>query len=68
MADSYFEYTLSKCRSSIIKMVCTRYEVKQKLQKSVTEEWNTYAGIISDRELLLNVSEFLKSGELFRCC
>lgn len=68
MADSYFEYTLSKCKSSVIKTVCARYQLKQWLQKSVKEEWSNYGEITNDSELIYEVAELFRRGELLRCC
>ena len=68
MADSYFEYTLSKCKSSVIKTICARYQLKQQLQKSVNDEWSYYDGITNDSELLYEVAELFRQGELLRYC
>ena len=40
MADSYFDYILSKGKRPIINQVCQRYAHRTQLIKSVQEDWN----------------------------
>ena len=68
MADTYFDYVLSKCRSQGIKRVCERYSTRAQLQKSVTETWNDYPSIIKDGKLLFALRDLFQNGELFRAC
>ena len=64
MPDTYFESTLSKCRSIVIKDVCSHYSTRNKLMKSVSEEWGGYSRIDKDYELIDAVDALFKHGEL----
>ena len=66
MADTYFEYTLSKCRSSLISTICTRFQTKQKLLKSLEEEWKGYTGLTSNSTLVRTINEVLRNENFIR--
>ena len=64
MPNTYFEYTLSKCKSHLTKNVCARYSSLTKLLKSPEEEWGEYKRIKQDYELLDAIEGLLGSEEL----
>ena len=68
MADSYFDYVLSKCGLQRIRRVCKRYTTRAQLQKSVTETWNDHPSIIKDADLLYALSDLFQDREMFRVC
>lgn len=68
MADTYFDYVLSKCRSQGIKRVCERYSIRANLQKSVSETWNDHPSIIKDGDLLYALRNLFQDREMFRVC
>lgn len=61
MADTYFDYALSKCRISSISSVCRVYSTLNDLQDGATDGFNGCSNITADRRLLNAVSACVKN-------
>ena len=68
MADTYFDYVLSKCKFQSIDRVCNSFSLRALLQKSVTETWNNYPSIVRDEDLLFALRAlFQEQGDFMAC-
>ena len=68
MADSYFDYILSKGKRVPISQVCQRYATRTQFIKSVAEDWGEYIGITSDSGFFYAVEDIYRQEEIIRYC
>ena len=66
MADSYFDYILSKGKRVPIGQVCQRYATRTQFIKSVAEDWGEYIGITSDSGFFYAVEDIYRQEEIIR--
>lgn len=64
MSETYFEYTLSQCRTQIIKTVCDVVPTRAALQKKAQEGFNGCRNITADRRLMETVAVCFQNPEI----